>query len=71
MSKPLMGRQIKITTNLRCDFDHSIIPVGRVGYQITQGKAQGMYHGKLCYEAALKKYEELEKQNGLGGEDDE
>lgn len=61
----LMGRSIKITSNLRCDFDHKIIPQGKYATQIRGDesvKAQGIYHGRLCYEAALKDYEEKMKE---------
>lgn len=65
MNQPILGRQIKIESNLRCDFDNHIIPIGKIGYQINTGKARGMYHGKLCYQSALKHYEELQKETGI------
>jgi len=66
MSTPILGRKIKVETNLRCDFDRGLIPVGKYATQIVGDpqttKAQGIYHGRLCYEAALKHYEELLKE---------
>lgn len=48
------------TGRLVCDFCHKTIEKGRTATQIRDGKAQGMYHGRMCYEAALRHYEELE-----------
>lgn len=61
-----LARAIKAGVNLRCDFCHKQIPKTKVAYQIKEGKAQGIFHGRHCYEAALKKYKDLEKQEGLG-----
>ena len=58
--QPILARKIKVTTNLRCDFDHGIIPKGKHATQVIGDpetvKAQGMYHGRQCYEAALADY---------------
>jgi hypothetical protein len=70
MAQQLMARKIKVESNLRCDWDHQIIHQGKYATQIvgdpTEVKAQGLYHGRLCYEAALddytKKKEELDMQ---------
>lgn len=71
MDQPLLARQIKMSTSKPCDFEHPdnpftrVIKKGKVGYQVVGDetiKAQGLYHSRFCYEAALKKYdEELEK----------
>jgi len=58
----MMGYQRKVTTSRRCDFCNKIIPVGKVSYEIRSGDAQGTYHGRQCYEAALKKYRELQNK---------
>ena len=63
MQNLLLGRQIKITTSRACDWEHPdnpfsrVIPKGKIGYQIVgdeEIKAQGLFHGRTCYEAALK-----------------
>ncbi len=65
----LMARKIKVETNLRCDFDHGIIPVGRFATQVVgnpeEVKAQGIYHGRLCYESALEDYEKKIKEMNM------
>lgn len=65
MNNPLLARKIKVETNLRCDFDNKVIPIGKYA-TIVRGeqtlKAQGTYHGRPCYEAALRHYKELEKE---------
>ena len=79
MMNPLLGRQIKIETSRPCDYEHPdnplqrIIPKGKIGYQIVGDeniKAQGLFHSRFCYEAALKNYNELTKKMGTG-EDNE
>lgn len=60
-----MGFQRKVNTNIRCDFDNKVIPKGKVAYEIKMGEAQGTYHGRFCYEAALKKYKDLKKASKL------
>lgn len=58
-----MGRIIPVnesTGRMVCDFCHMVIDKGRTATQIREGKAQGLYHGRRCYEAALAHYEELE-----------
>jgi hypothetical protein len=62
MNQSIMGRTFKVTTSLRCDFCNKQIPVGKYATQVNMGKAQGIYHGPRCYDAARKHYEELEKQ---------
>ena len=66
MTASLMARKIRVDTNLRCDFDNGIIPIGKFATQIVGDpqtvKAQGVYHGRLCYESALRHYEELTKE---------
>ena len=65
MNNPLLARQLKEHPNMRCHFDNILIPVNKPAYQITGGediKAQGIYHGRQCYESALKHYEEVEKE---------
>lgn len=52
-------------TNHRCDFCHKIIPLGRYGSQVREGKAQGLFHGKQCYDAALDTYEKIEREEGI------
>lgn len=61
----MMVRKIKLDTNLRCDLVHpghsQLIPLrpdanGKkhaYAMQVVEGEAQGIYHGKQCYEAAL------------------
>lgn len=56
-----MARQIKPGANLRCDFCHKIIPTNKVAYQVKDGEAQGIYHGRQCFGAAYKHYQELKK----------
>ena len=57
-----MARVLKPGTNLRCDFCHKQIPKDKTAYQVNDGKAQGIFHGRRCYEGAYKHYEELEKK---------
>lgn len=62
MNNGLRGRSIKVETNIRCDFCHNQIPRGKYATQVIgdpeEVKAQGLYHGRLCYEAALADYNE-------------
>lgn len=64
-----MARKIRVETNLRCDFDHGIIPIGKYATQIVGDpetvKAQGLYHGRLCYESALAHYQQLQKEQDI------
>lgn len=74
MNNAVLGRSIKIETNIRCDYCGRQIEKGKFGVQVTgdpeEVKAQGMYHGRLCYEAALNDYEDkkeeldMEESNG-------
>ena len=57
-----MARSIKVETPIRCDWDHKAIEKGKYATQVIEGKAQGIYHGRLCYEAALENMEDLEKE---------
>jgi len=56
----LLSRQIRVETNLRCDFEGGIIPKGKFATQVSGDpkaiKAQGIYHGSQCYHAALEDY---------------
>ena len=62
----LMARKIRVNTAIRCDFDHGIIPKGKYATQVVgdpkEIKAQGIFHGRICYENALAKYNELKDQ---------
>lgn len=63
MDTPLLSRKIRVETNLRCDcLNHELIPVGAYATQVVQGKAQGLYKGRLCYERSLQHYEQLENE---------
>lgn len=65
----VMSRRIPAESNLRCDYCHKLIPKGKHAHQITEGKAQGIYHGRQCYEAALAEYENLQKENHILDDD--
>lgn len=62
----LLARKIKVDTNLRCDFDHLVIERGKYATQVAGDpevvKAQGIYHGKQCYDAALSDYQQKIKE---------
>ena len=71
MMNPLLGRQIKITTSIVCDYEHPenplqrVIPKGKIGYQIVGDEevlAQGIFHGRFCHEAAVANYKEKLKE---------
>ena len=67
MSDPLLARKIKVEIGIRCDWDHRPIEIGKYATQV-QGDpkeihAQGIYHGRQCYESALKDYEEKLKES--------
>lgn len=66
-----MARKIPITTQLRCDFDHQIIGIGKFATQVTEGEAQGIYHGRNCYEAALGYYRKLKQEEGFVEKEEE
>lgn len=62
--QPLLARKIKVDTPLRCDFCHHVIEKEKYATQVVGDetvKAQGIFHGRECYEAALNEYEKLEK----------
>ena len=67
MDDTLLARSIRAESNLLCDWraeGHN--PIIRKGKHATQVvgegvKAQGLYHSRACYEAALQHYEELER----------
>lgn len=67
----LMGRKLKVETSIRCDYDHRPIEKGRYATQVIGDeniKAQGIFHGRLCYEAALADYnQKLKEVNREGG----
>ena len=75
MSQILRSRQIRVDTPLRCDFDHMPIEKGKYATQVVgdpeEVKAQGIYHGRICYEGALADYnqkkEELDIQEEANG----
>jgi hypothetical protein len=62
----LMARKIRVDTSIRCDWDHRVIEKGKYATQVVGDpdhvKAQGIYHGRLCYESALTNYEEKVKE---------
>ncbi len=69
----LLGRSIKIETAVRCDFCHRQIEKGKYGTMVNaEGSvAQGLYHGRLCYESALADYQQKVKELELGEEANE
>lgn len=65
MDNILLGRSIKIETAIRCDFCGRQIQAGKYATQIIGDesvKAQGMFHGRNCYEGALEDYQEKTKE---------
>ena len=60
-NQSLMGRTFRVNTSIRCDYCHKAIPVGKFATQVNNGKAQGVFHGPRCYQAARQHYEDLEK----------
>ncbi len=62
MEQSLLARKIPVTANIRCDFCHRTIEKGKYASQVVGDpdvvKAQGTYHGRECYEAALADYNE-------------
>ena len=63
MNATIMARKIRVDTNLRCDYDNGIIPIGKFATQVKDGKAQGIFHGRLCHDAALAVREKLEQDD--------
>lgn len=61
-----LARSIRVDTAIRCDYDHRPIEKGKYATQVVgdpeEVKAQGIYHGRLCYEAALSDYNDKKKQ---------
>lgn len=74
MDSILLARKIKVESNLRCDFDHLIIDKGKFATQVAGDpetvKAQGIYHGRQCYEAALQDYTQKKKEIDLENGDE-
>ena len=58
----LLARSIKIQTSVRCDYCHRPIETGKFGTQVTEGEAQGLFHGRLCFESALADYQQKKKE---------
>lgn len=72
MADIIKARSIPVTQhtgNMRCDFCHNIIPIGKTASQVIEGKAQGVYHGRMCYEGAVAHYEKLQTEEGISDED--
>jgi len=70
MGEPIFGRTLKPEKFKRlCDLQapghNRIIQPGKAAVRITSGDAQGLYHGRRCYEIALKQYRELKNKTGL------
>lgn len=67
MNQNLLARKIKVETPVRCDFDHRAIEKGKYATQVIGDpeivKAQGIYHGRLCYESALAHYNDTMKDS--------
>ena len=67
MSEQLLkGRRIKMESLQRCDFDHQTIEKGSSAWQVIGDEtilAQGLYHGRGCYDNALADY--LKKLKGV------
>lgn len=64
----IIARSIKVTTPIRCDFDHRPIEKGKYATQVigdSEIKAQGIYHGRICYESALAHYKDTVKEEGM------
>lgn len=65
----MMVRKIQATSSMLCDLQieghNRVIQKGKYASQVTgedDVKAQGIYHGKQCYDAALEHYAALEKE---------
>lgn len=63
----VLGRQLRPVTYKRlCHLEqvghNKVIQPGKIAYQVTSGKAQGVYHNARCYQNARKHYEQLEKE---------
>lgn len=76
MNEQLMrARRIKMESNHLCDWDEHEpfgmkIEKGKYAWQVVGDEtvpAQGLYHGKGCYDNALAKYEKLKKEVEQGG----
>lgn len=65
MMKALLARSVRLEAAMRCDWCHRQIPAGANCYIImgdNNVKAQGRYHGVMCYRSALADYEKKEKE---------
>ena len=58
-----MARHLREHSNLRCHWDNKMIASEKPAYQVQGVKASGIYHGKQCYESALKHYEQVENES--------
>ena len=56
-----MARSIKAGVALRCDFCHKQISHNKVATQVTEGNCQGIFHGPICFQAAVENRKKLEK----------
>lgn len=65
--QPIKARRIKMEQNRICDWEghddfHRKIEKGKYAIQVIGDetiKAQGIFHGKGCYDAALENYKKL------------
>lgn len=69
----MMARKIPVTTSLLCDLEveghNRLIPKGKFATQVIGDetvRAQGIYHGRHCYDAALAHMEQIEKEEKHG-----
>lgn len=73
MANEILGRSIKMQAAQRCDFCGRAIEQGKYGTMVTgdpkEVKAQGLFHGRMCYELALYDYEEKRKKMGMEDEE--
>lgn len=69
MNNGILGRSLRVETNIRCDYCHRQIEKGKFATQVSgdpeEVKAQGTFHGRLCYEGALADYETKVKEEGM------
>lgn len=59
MKNPIIGRQVKLTHNRRCDFCNKPVTFG---YNISSGPTQGFFCGPRHAKAANEHMEELKKE---------
>lgn len=65
MNNITLARKIRVDTAIRCDYDHMPIQKGKYATHVSgdeDTKAQGIYHGRQCYEAALADYNEKKER---------